>query len=85
MSDVIEKAREKLINIFKPEYTSYIENHLAGDFAVELIKELEQCHKVVSEAEFIIKSLETDGISNIYFGDLIKALSQLKSNEDKVK
>lgn len=36
----INKARNTLRSMFKPEYSGYIMKHLAGDFAVELVKML---------------------------------------------
>lgn len=36
----IDQARSHLVGIFGPEYRAYIENHLAGDFACELVAHL---------------------------------------------
>ena len=37
----IDEARRYLVDIFKPEYTSYINTQLAGDFAVVVAKKLQ--------------------------------------------
>jgi len=36
----ISHAKKYLIEIFKPEYSNYIKNNLAGDFAVVLAKKI---------------------------------------------
>jgi hypothetical protein len=38
----IDQAREHLIKLFKPEYHRYIRTQLAGDFAVTLVKKIEE-------------------------------------------
>ena len=43
---VIDEAKEKLINIMPITYQVYIKNTLAGDFAVDLLKEIEKRDKV---------------------------------------
>lgn len=37
--DPTTEARDYLVSIFKPEYTFYIKNSLAGDFAVKMAAE----------------------------------------------
>lgn len=40
--DETDRARRRLKMFFKQEFHNYIDNHLAGDFACQIIKRLDQ-------------------------------------------
>ena len=95
MSDVIEEAKKWSSYIkSEPMHIWHDEADLL-DMVDSLIKELEQCHKVVAAAEKLAEvkhHKDHKGKDDWYeihqpaaWVRLFEALSQLKSNEDKVK